>query len=163
TGIRLIGPKPVWARMDGGEAGLHPSNIHEHAYAIGPIDFTGDMPVNLGPGRPSLRGLVRPAAILQAGRLEMGQMRPRAHSRFGRLTPAMAAARLAKQVAEVSSLTSVAAPSFPNGKWGIDDCIVGGRNASDDKPRVVYRRAGDAYMLIEYGPIVLDFTLRFRA
>ena len=24
TGIRLIGPKPRWARKDGGEAGLHP-------------------------------------------------------------------------------------------------------------------------------------------
>ena len=27
TGVRLIGPKPRWARNDGGEAGLHPSNI----------------------------------------------------------------------------------------------------------------------------------------
>ncbi|MBR7326150.1 hypothetical protein G3W20_28570, partial [Klebsiella pneumoniae] len=25
TGVRLIGPKPVWARDSGGEAGLHPS------------------------------------------------------------------------------------------------------------------------------------------
>jgi urea carboxylase len=24
TGVRLIGPKPKWARSDGGEAGLHP-------------------------------------------------------------------------------------------------------------------------------------------
>ncbi len=35
TGVRLIGPKPQWARSDGGEAGLHPSNIHDNAYAIG--------------------------------------------------------------------------------------------------------------------------------
>ena len=49
TGIRLIGPRPQWARRDGGEAGLHPSNIHDNAYAIGAIDFTGDMPVILGP------------------------------------------------------------------------------------------------------------------
>jgi urea carboxylase len=48
TGVRLIGPKPQWARADGGEAGLHPSNIHDNAYAIGAIDFTGDMPVILG-------------------------------------------------------------------------------------------------------------------
>lgn len=48
TGIRLIGPKPEWARQDGGEAGLHPSNIHDNAYAIGAIDFTGDMPIILG-------------------------------------------------------------------------------------------------------------------
>ena len=31
TGVRLIGPKPTWARQDGGEAGLHPSNIHDNA------------------------------------------------------------------------------------------------------------------------------------
>ena len=31
TGVRLIGPKPQWARKDGGEAGLHPSNIHDNA------------------------------------------------------------------------------------------------------------------------------------
>ncbi|KAK0348982.1 hypothetical protein LTR94_034972, partial [Friedmanniomyces endolithicus] len=35
TGVRLIGPKPHWARPDGGEAGLHPSNIHDNPYAIG--------------------------------------------------------------------------------------------------------------------------------
>jgi urea carboxylase len=31
TGVRLVGPKPEWARRDGGEAGLHPSNIHDNA------------------------------------------------------------------------------------------------------------------------------------
>ena len=29
-------------------------------------------------------------------------------------------------------------------------------------PGVVYRQAGDKYLLIEYGPLVLDFELRFR-
>ncbi|MCS5946682.1 hypothetical protein LNP25_24365 [Klebsiella variicola subsp. variicola] len=36
TGVRLIGPKPVWTRDSGGEAGLHPSNIHDNPYAVGP-------------------------------------------------------------------------------------------------------------------------------
>lgn len=35
TGIRLNGPIPQWVREDGGEAGLHPSNIHDNAYAVG--------------------------------------------------------------------------------------------------------------------------------
>jgi urea carboxylase len=39
TGIRLIGPRPQWARSDGGEAGLHPSNIHDNPYAVGAIDY----------------------------------------------------------------------------------------------------------------------------
>ena len=42
TGIRLNGPIPQWVREDGGEAGLHPSNIHDNAYAVGTLDLTGD-------------------------------------------------------------------------------------------------------------------------
>ena len=33
----------------GGEAGLHPSNLHDNPYAVGAVDFTGDMPVIPGP------------------------------------------------------------------------------------------------------------------
>jgi len=75
TGIRLIGPKPQWARTDGGEAGLHPSNIHDNAYAIGAVDFTGDMPVILGPDGPSLGGFVCPVTIISAELWKMGQLR----------------------------------------------------------------------------------------
>ena len=39
TGIRLNGPIPQWVREDGGEAGLHPSNIHDNAYAVGTLDL----------------------------------------------------------------------------------------------------------------------------
>ncbi len=72
TGVRLIGPKPQWARKDGGEAGLHPSNIHDNAYAVGTIDFTGDMPVILGPDGPSLGGFVCPATIVDAELWKIG-------------------------------------------------------------------------------------------
>ncbi|PAF11620.1 hypothetical protein CHH61_26335, partial [Shouchella clausii] len=60
TGVRLIGPAPHWTREDGGEAGLHPSNIHDNAYAVGTLDLTGDMPILLGPDGPSLGGFVCP-------------------------------------------------------------------------------------------------------
>jgi urea carboxylase len=86
TGVRLIGPKPEWARRDGGEAGLHPSNIHDNAYAIGAIDFTGDMPVILGPDGPSLGGFVCPAAIVDAELWKMGQLRTGDSIRFVRVT-----------------------------------------------------------------------------
>ena len=76
TGVRLIGPKPAWARADGGEAGLHPSNIHDNAYAVGAIDFTGDMPILLGPDGPSLGGFVCPAVIAKHDLWKMGQLRP---------------------------------------------------------------------------------------
>jgi urea carboxylase len=163
TGIRLIGPKPGWAREDGGEAGLHPSNIHDNAYAIGTIDFTGDMPVILGPDGPSLGGFVCPVTIAQAELWKMGQLRPGDKVRFIRLTPEEAARRLAQQDAEIAALTPVASPQTPHAKLGADDCIVGYRAEARDMPSVAYRRAGDAYLLVEYGPIVLDFALRFRA
>ncbi len=82
TGIRLIGPKPQWARADGGEAGLHPSNIHDNAYAVGAIDFTGDMPILLGPDGPSLGGFVCPAVVIKDDLWKLGQLRPGDRLRF---------------------------------------------------------------------------------
>lgn len=76
TGVRLIGPAPKWTREDGGEAGLHPSNIHDNAYAIGTIDFTGDMPIILGPDGPSLGGFVCPATVISSDLWKIGQLKP---------------------------------------------------------------------------------------
>ena len=97
TGVRLIGPKPQWARSDGGEAGLHPSNIHDNAYAIGAVDFTGDMPVILGPDGPSLGGFVCPVTIVQAELWKMGQLKPGDRVRFRPLTRDQARAMLLAQ------------------------------------------------------------------
>ena len=82
TGVRLIGPKPELARKDGGEAGLHPSNIHDNAYAFGTIDFTGDMPVILGPDGPSLGGFVCPATVIRADLWKLGQLKAGDSIRF---------------------------------------------------------------------------------
>ncbi|QSI00963.1 ATP-grasp domain-containing protein [Treponema ruminis] len=76
TGVRLIGPSPAWAREDGGEAGLHPSNVHDTAYAVGTIDMTGDMPIILGPDGPSLGGFVCPATIPSGELWKQGQLAP---------------------------------------------------------------------------------------
>ncbi|MFI9840242.1 5-oxoprolinase/urea amidolyase family protein [Nonomuraea sp. NPDC051941] len=89
TGVRLIGPKPRWARPDGGEAGLHPSNIHDTPYSVGAIDFTGDMPVILGPDGPSLGGFVCPATVVTGERWKLGQLRPGDTLRFVRLPSAV--------------------------------------------------------------------------
>ena len=85
TGVRLIGPKPEWAREDGGEAGLHPSNIHDNAYAVGTVDFTGDMPIILGPDGPSCGGFVCPATIVASERWKMGQLKAGDIVRFERV------------------------------------------------------------------------------
>lgn len=132
TGVRLIGPKPQWARTDGGEAGLHPSNIHDNAYAIGAIDFTGDMPVILGPDGPSLGGFVCPAVVLHDELWKLGQLRPGDTVRFHRA----------------------------NGEQ--DSPVLDDRAAEGERPRRVVRQAGDRYVLIEFGPLTLDLELRMR-
>jgi urea carboxylase len=161
TGVRLIGPKPEWARADGGEAGLHPSNIHDNAYAIGAVDFTGDMPVILGPDGPSLGGFVCPVTIVQAELWKIGQLRPNDRVRFRRLTPVDAAVMEQRQELLIATLNDSADLDLPQGT-GRDAPILAELPAGADRPAVVYRRAGDKYLLIEYGPPVLDLELRFR-
>ncbi|ACK51529.1 urea carboxylase [Methylocella silvestris BL2] len=136
TGVRLIGPKPRFARPDGGEAGLHPSNIHDNAYAIGAVDFTGDMPIILGPDGPSLGGFVCPVVIVKSDLWKMGQLRPGDKVRF-RPAPNAAGAR------------------------ELGDPIL--RQYGEGDGAVCCRRAGDSYLLIEFGPLALDLGLRLRA
>jgi len=160
TGIRLIGPKPVWARKDGGEAGLHPSNIHDNAYALGAVDFTGDMPVILGPDGPSLGGFVCPVTVIQAERWKLGQVRSGDKIRFVRLTPA-----LAKEVerAQSEAVRDLASPiELPDAVIPPQPAIIAEQKSVADRPQIVYRRAGDHYLLVELGPLILDLELRFR-
>lgn len=81
-GIRLIGPKPKFTRTDGGDAGLHPSNIHDTCYAVGTVNFTGDLPVILAVDGPSLGGFVCPITIVRADLWKIGQLRPGDTIRF---------------------------------------------------------------------------------
>ncbi|MEV1065745.1 5-oxoprolinase/urea amidolyase family protein [Streptomyces sp. NPDC050263] len=133
TGVRLIGPKPRWARTDGGEAGLHPSNIHDTPYSVGAVDYTGDMPVLLGPDGPSLGGFVCPATVLSSERWKLGQLRPGDTVRF-RPVDVDGAAR-----AEI---------------------VDGGVLARDGD--ITFRRSGDDNLLVEFGPMQLDLALRMR-
>jgi urea carboxylase len=167
TGIRLIGPKPEWARTDGGEAGLHPSNIHDNAYAIGSIDFTGDMPIILGPDGPSLGGFVCPAAIVQAELWKMGQLKAGDTIRFVCLSQAEAAALEATQNSLVAKIGSddIALPTntaMANPAIKTIDSHSPILVETANQIKVVYRQAGDKNLLVEYGELLLDINLRFR-
>ena len=164
TGVRLIGPKPSWARSDGGEAGLHPSNIHDNAYAIGAIDFTGDMPVILGPDGPSLGGFVCPATVVQAELWKLGQLSPGNTVRFKPLQHVQADALLHEQVTLLSTHVHNPAATTSEAELAIDDSAILYRiPATLSTVEVVYRRAGDAYVLVEFGALELNLTLRFVA
>jgi urea carboxylase len=168
TGVRLIGPKPGWARTDGGEAGLHPSNIHDNAYAVGTVDFTGDMPVILGPDGPSLGGFVCPVTLAKSELWKLGQLRPNNRIRFRRLTPDEALHRELTQeemidtLCEADQVQQNSSRASRRQLTGADAAIVAILPARHAGPNVVYRRAGDKYLLVEYGPLVLDLELRLR-
>ena len=146
TGVRLIGPAPKWARTDGGEAGLHPSNLHDNAYAIGSIDFTGDMPIILGPDGPSLGGFVCPAVIAADEQWKMGQFKPGDKIRFH---------------AVAREQDPIAGPVVKRISDDAGSPILARRE--DAEVPVTYRRQGDDNLLVEYGSMQLDVGLRLRA
>ncbi len=158
TGVRLVGPKPKWARPDGGEAGLHPSNLHDNAYAIGAIDFTGDMPILLGPDGPSLGGFVCPAVIVQAELWKLGQLKAGDQVRFQRVTLEQANAMEVQQNALLASFAEPPAtlPEAP----GLEPAVL--RTVTNSAETMVFRADGDRYLLVEYGEMKLDLVLRFR-
>ncbi|WP_130796955.1 urea carboxylase [Streptomyces otsuchiensis] len=152
TGVRLTGPKPEWARPDGGEAGLHPSNVHDTAYSVGAVNLTGDTPAILGPDGPSLGGFACPVTVVAAERWKTGQLRPGDTVRLAAVTEARADA--------LRSTPALLAPE-PDGTDG-DDGVLARRPAGEGTPEVTYRRGADDNILVEYGPMTLDLALRMR-
>lgn len=74
-GIRLVGPKPKWARSDGGEGGAHPSNVVEYGYPVGALNWTGDDPCIFPVDCPDFGGFVSSATIIKADYWRLGQMK----------------------------------------------------------------------------------------
>lgn len=156
TGVRLVGPKPRWARPDGGEAGLHPSNIHDTAYCVGALDFTGDTPILLGPDGPSLGGFVCPVTVVRADRWKLGQLAP---GDTVRLVPIRA--RHAPPPAALNVQRRAAWPVVVSDSGDGDDGVLQ-RYTNGGGTAVTVRRAGDGAILVEYGPMTLDLALRAR-
>lgn len=166
-GIRLIGPKPTWTRSDGGEAGLHPSNIHDCEYAIGSVNFTGDMPIILTRDGPSLGGFVCPVTIVKAELWKAGQAKPGDRIRF---KPMRFEDALALEQAQDKAIAGLAPlPALPPGAAPalaptvtVSATVLAALAPEGDRPAVAYRQAGDRYILVEYGPNELDLRFRFR-
>ncbi|UNG16774.1 urea carboxylase [Stutzerimonas zhaodongensis] len=171
TGVRLIGPKPEWVRDSGGEAGLHPSNIHDNPYAIGAVDFTGDMPVILGPDGPSLGGFVCPVTIIEADLWQLGQLKAGDKVRFVSVDVAMARELAKTQNLECANLCRselardqpcerIASKLAPTTAHALTSPIV--LDLGNDDTRLVARLSGDTHLLLEIGAPELDLVLRFR-
>ena len=165
-GVRLSGPKPSWARADGGEAGLHPSNVHDCEYAIGAINFTGDFPVILTKDGPSLGGFVCPVTIAKAELWKVGQVKPGDKLRFHPIGFQQAQSLEQAQLGSIEALAAISAVTLPAPSLQPDTTVsatvLAELPAEGSRPRAVYRQAGDAYILLEYGDNVLDLALRLR-
>lgn len=157
TGVRLIGPKPLWARESGGEAGLHPSNIHDNPYAVGAVDFTGDMPVILGPDGPSLGGFVCPVTVIEADLWQLGQLKAGDKIRFVPVSLATARQLAQSQKGEIETLQAITNEWQPA---ALNSPIV--MNCGEGDKRLIARVSGDTHLLLEAGEPELDLVLRFR-
>ncbi|SMN19614.1 similar to Saccharomyces cerevisiae YBR208C DUR1,2 Urea amidolyase, contains both urea carboxylase and allophanate hydrolase activities, degrades urea to CO2 and NH3 [Maudiozyma saulgeensis] len=164
-GVRLIGPKPKWARTDGGEGGLHPSNAHDYVYSLGAINFTGDEPVIVTCDGPSLGGFVCGAVIPEGELWKVGQVKQGDQIQFVPISYDSARS--------IQNSQDAAIQEFKGGLLETlnEDLILSTHEnpvlqvvegESVTKPKVTYRQAGDRYILVEYGEINMDLNLSYR-
>jgi urea carboxylase len=168
TGVRLTGPSPDWARRDGGEAGLHPSNILDSAYGVGTVMLAGDMAVVVGPDGPSLGGFAAIAQVIRADLWRLGQVRAGDAITLDPVDPAYATALHAAAeaelapsgfVPELATSRSQLAPLPPRQPppAPIFDTTRDGAGGP-----LTFRRAGERCLLVEFGEPLLDLRSRVR-
>lgn len=144
------------AARTSGEAGLHPSNVHDCEYAIGAINFTGDFPVILTNDGPSLGGFVCPVTVARAELWKVGQLKPGDRIRFRALSFDEGRALQAAQEQSIADQRG-ALPTPPGARLTLLPtatrfaAILAERPADGHHPAVAY-----------YGDNVLDIGLRLR-
>jgi urea carboxylase/allophanate hydrolase len=157
VGVRLTGPKPTWARSDGGAAGLHPSNIHDSPYSIGSISFTGDEAVILTCDGPSLGGFVVFVTVISAEMWKIGQVKPGDEIILSPVTSAVAMEleeNIRSSIENLEPLADIASD------YSIYDPILGDVGSEDMK--IVCRQAGNRALLLEFGESDFDIRSSFR-
>jgi urea carboxylase len=157
TGVRLCGPRPEWSRADGGEAGLHPSNILDSAYSVGTIMLAGDTPVIVGPDGPSLGGFAAIAQVIRADLWRLGQLRAGDRVTLEPVDTTRAAALHAAAERDIDRREPPRShPRAPAAR------VVVGRPHEGAHGPVTYRRAGEHAVLAEVGEAVLELRSRVR-
>jgi urea carboxylase len=174
TGIRLLGPIPQWSRHDGGEAGIHPSNVHDSAYPVGGIMLSGDTPVVVGKDGPSLGGFVVPAVVIEADQWKLGQLRPDDEVRLLPVTAAAAAGAIAERRQLLADLPSAVGLNFQRGMGRLEmraqeivvpaaperPAVLAESPAGGHAPAFTIRYSGERHVLVEAGATELDLMVR---
>ncbi|CAN8063725.1 unnamed protein product [Agarophyton chilense] len=176
-GARLMGPVPKWTRLDGGSAGLHPSNLHDYAYAPGAVNFSGNTPIVLMLDGPSLGGFVCPITVATTEIWKMAQASPGEHVRFKQVDFDQARSAMSHMKSlweavrsyDMEGLERLASKWSPHWIMTSKPVDVPAVLASLDPAegdeaeiKVEYRISGDEHVLVEYGDIELDLAYRFR-
>lgn len=160
-GIRLVGPKPKWARSDGGEGGAHPSNLIEYGYPMGTLNWTGDDPVIFPVDCPDFGGFVSSHTIVKADFWKLGQVKAGNTLKYRRvsLEDALSARRnvesFVDQVVEgcskggdfsgVSPLTDDLPPERKREDEGYGSALVHQIPEEGNQPLVSYRQVRKAF------------------
>ncbi|XP_065656850.1 uncharacterized protein LOC124806726 isoform X2 [Hydra vulgaris] len=163
-GIRLeTAWKPTWSRKSGGDAGFHPSNVHDYAYSINSVNFSGNTPIILTVDGPSLGGFVCPLTIIQSESWKIGQFKPGDKVKF-------------VQIDYNYAIESLKLEShLLNGKFNeccvlktprIDPCnsinpVFNIRMPNLKEPKVLFRLTGDHHVLIEFELNEFEIENRF--
>lgn len=95
----------------------------------------------------------------------MGQVKPGDTIRFRRMgfDEALALEQAQdKAIRLLRPLPDLSARDLPAAPATVSECVLAELPAEGQRPAVAYRQAGDKYILLEYGPNVLDLRLRLR-
>ncbi|KAI1336916.1 putative urea amidolyase [Xylariaceae sp. FL0016] len=174
-GIRIIGPRPTFARPGGGDGGAHPSNVIEYGYPIGGMNWTGDEPVIFPVDCPDFGGFICTLTVIKADFWKVGQLRAGDKVRFRRTTLEDALETRREHERFIENLCV----SITAGRWdivtefkdtisspeaaepGLDQIHVIAEKGS--QPAVIYRAAGDDFLLVDYGHGSFDLNHKCRA
>lgn len=172
-GVRLLGPRPKWARADGGDGGSHPSNVIEYGYPMGGVNFTGDEPVLFPNDCPDFGGFVCPFTVVKADYWKMGQLRAGNKVRFHQVSLESALEYRRQSEAFVQSIVEglssgtfdkvkglanivATTPSTPQ------PAIVRSLEETASRPKVTYCQGGEDYLLVDYGDGSFDINHKCR-
>lgn len=175
SGIRLIGPRPKWARQNGGDGGSHPSNVIEYGYPMGGLNFTGDEPAIFPADCPDFGGFVVPFTVIKADYWKLGQLRAGNKVTFHPVSLDTALERrrftdkfIHNVVANLSSAdlgrvqgldglpVQAAAPPV------VQPAVLHLLEEKSSRPKVSYRQGGDDYLLVDYGDGRFDINHKCR-
>lgn len=173
-GIRLIGPRPKWARTDGGDGGSHPSNVIEYGYPMGGIDYTGDEPAIFPADCPDFGGFVVPFTVVKADLWKMGQLRAGNKVKFHPVSLEAALEYRRRIDSFIQNICGAVSSGVFEAIQGLDSLSIAARptsiqpavlkmlEATETRPQVSYCQGGDDYLLVDYGDGRFDINHKCR-